>query len=319
MSNKTKVLLAAALAVGLLILALQREQPAGHASAPVAQKDLPALIAVSASAPTAVAASKPSAAAAVVNVPIGTARLTRQYNEISQGRPFILDAWARPAEGGRFYASRVVDHCHGLEITGDLDRPQPDIAAVGEADYLQASAALQRLQARCGQLTSEDHATYAGRKLLGATDHGSDVLVAASHEFSKALSSGIDDRKTAVRRILELRDPLLLDDVGMRLSLYGGSDGSYLYFDGTKYFVRNDPSIAAAYYLLPCGLGLDCGNADPELAMRCVVGTGCYSSRFDLVRAEMAGGSEQKNEKILSMYRALVSAVQAGEVHRFVP
>jgi hypothetical protein len=184
---------------------------------------------------------------------------------------------------------------------------------------LKASAALRRLQTVCGQFTSEDHATYAGQQLLNSSDQGSDILAAARRAFVESWGDSMTEHKASVRTLLELQDPLLLNDVGMRLSLYDGPDGAYLYFDGEKHLIRDNPSLIAAYYLLPCGMGLKCDSSEMELAMRCVVGTGCYSSRFDVVREEMSGGSAQKYQEILATYRAMLSAVQAGEVHRFVP
>jgi hypothetical protein len=255
-----------------------------------------------------------SASAAEISI------LTADFNQNLNGRDFAEKYWLKPKDGGRFYAGKLMDQCQGIRVINPnlLTMAQPDITLIGEQNYLMASGFLRTIQGRCGQITGEDYARISGPIAHANTD-GADPLIAASRSLT-AGSIRDNSRANAIAAVLGVSDPLLMQDIGMRLSLYSSpTEGIYLYFEGKKFPVVDDPSLAAAYFLLPCGMGLNCSSGDVELGMRCLIGSGCYSNRFELVRARMSNGSETKYADILETYKRLLGAVRAKSVSSFVP
>ncbi|HEX6708465.1 MAG TPA: hypothetical protein VF169_27265 [Albitalea sp.] len=251
---------------------------------------------------------------------MGVTQWLARYNAARDGRAFALEAWNSPATGGRYYASSVVDSCAFLSATSALEQAQPDISVVGHENHLRAINAFNLLQARCGQFTPEELDRMGRRSLISSEEGREDALVVASNKLNRGLSSpDLESRRTTVRTLLDLGDPLVLDSVGMRLALYGDQAGSYLYFDGKQFPLRDQPLIASAFYLLPCGLGLHCGSSDPMLATGCITGSACYESRFDRVAREFAGGDSKLQSQILDYYERILSAVKSKDVSKFVP
>lgn len=261
-----------------------------------------------------------SSGIAIKLLPAPSQMISIEFNNIINGRQFAEKYWTQPKAGGRFYVGKLMDYCEGIRATSPtlLSMAQPDIGTVGEQNYMRASEFLYSIQSRCGQITSEDYARMSG-PIAYANSAGTDPLVGASLLWARA-STSLKLRREAISAVLNASDPLLMQDIGMRLSLYSGTNESiYIYFDGEKFPVATDPSIVAAYFLLPCGMGLDCASSDVELAVRCLSGNGCYATRFQFVRDQMAQGSETKYADIFQTYERLLAAVKAKSVNSFLP
>jgi hypothetical protein len=89
-------------------------------------------------------------------------------------RPLVLEAWKRPEEGGRRYASRVAGRCMGLRELG----PENDsevAARVSEADLGQALEAFKFLQSRCGQFSDDELARHSVEALMRSDDGKQDT------------------------------------------------------------------------------------------------------------------------------------------------
>ena len=248
-----------------------------------------------------------------------TTGLLSEYNSITDGRVFVHKNLNNLASGGLYYSSKIADQCSAFAGLGNiLTKSQPDIDVVGTSNFVNASKALQRLQARCAQFTEDELAKLSGRSSFASQNAKDDPLIGSLQALIEA-GSKTDMRTKAVAEILRLSDPLVLDDIGMRLSIATGTKGAYLFLDGQKYPIKEEPALAAAFYLLPCGLGLACDSSDPLLSLRCVTGQGCYANRFEVVKSEMSGRFGEKYPDILTAYYKLVAALQAGDASRFVP
>src|SRR6185369_922602 len=245
--------------------------------------------------------------------------LLEKYNSMRNGRSFVLDSWQHPEIGGRFYASTLVDFCASIATSIDLlDQAQPRLTQLASENHVNAIAAFDLLQAKCAQFTDDEYRIYSGRGLMGRKDEP-DVLMKLVQQFFEARRSGsYDSRLLQTKNILDTADPLVISDINLSLSISKDDRGIYIYFDREKYYVNEDPPILAAYYLLPCGLGLACGATDLELALMCVTGSNCYTDRFDRVFKEMAGGDSKRNEEIVSMYRRILAAVNGRDAAKFV-
>lgn len=242
------------------------------------------------------------------------------YNSTINGRAFAIDSWSKPGSGGQFYASVLIDKCAAAYLNGLLSQVQPDINLVGEKNYLQALSAITMLQGRCGQLTSEDFQKYSSSVLIDSTNTDRDILMNVVSKFRNSVLAGNRiNRESAIKEIFELGDPMVIEDIGIRLSLYSDKAGAYLYFDGEKFPLKNEPAIAAAFYLLPCAMGLACDSRDPDLQVRCITGAGCFANRYERVAKEMSGEDGRKSAEIFAFYGALASAARAAEFSKFIP
>lgn len=269
------------------------------------------------------AANQETASSSILRHPIAlatTAGLLHDFNHLSDGRPFIERNWLRPSVGGRFYASKVMDECHGVRILhfDILSMSQPDIAVVGELNYVRAGTALQLLQARCGQLTADDYTRFSGPVAFGDPTT-KDILVEASKAISR-LTKSPQTRLEAIQVAMDVGDPLLIQDIGKRLALYSSTtDGIYYYFNGKKYPVAGEEDFSAAFLLVPCGLGLDCGAHDTQLALRCLSGQGCYADRYEMVRKAIANDDSERYAAILSTYAELLVAFRTKTASSLAP
>lgn len=240
--------------------------------------------------------------------------------EALDGRAFATEAWKHPESGGRYYASYVADYCQGLRegpVAAQIQAP----AEGTEGDvYVKKIAAFDRIKAFCEKFTDEELAAFAAAKMAGQKT--GDSLFAASSRLAAA-SKARDSvaRRTAIQEVLASQDPLLIDQLGPRLMVFpSATGGADFYFDGQRYPASSDPPVAAALYLLPCGLGLGCDAlGDLPLTLQCATSSACYADRFEKARVELAGGDEAKYQRIMAAYQSMLTAVKAGEGQKFVP
>lgn len=118
--------------------------------------------------------------------------------------------------------------------------------------------------------------------------------------------------------MLDLRDPLLIDELGPRLALHSDSAGIFLFYRGRRYPVREDPPLLGAFNLVACAFGMPCGDTDMDLATQCVSGAGCYKTRFERAFAEV-GRDPVRYRALISAYEDLAAAIRAGDVDAFRP
>jgi hypothetical protein len=245
---------------------------------------------------------------------VDKAPMLKSFSGKGDARSFVLEAWQRPDLGGRTYATAVTRRCSGLRELG----PENDsevAARVGEADVTQAMEAFKFLQMRCGQFSDDELSRYSANALIAAQDGRQDALSQLSNKLSRSAGSP-EERLSALKAVLDSRDPMLLDNVGPRIALHRDSEGAYLWFRGRRYPVREDPPLLGAFYLVPCAFGMPCGDTDMELARQCVSGAGCYKDRFERARAEV-GNDPERYRALIRAYEDLVAAINAGDVDAF--
>lgn len=240
-------------------------------------------------------------------------------NARRDGRAAALELRTRPEAGGWLYATSIVDSCAAIVRQTDiLDRPQLDLTTISPENQSKAIAAFDFLKARCAQFTDEEFDKYSTTAVL--RQHGRDPLFALVTDYVSAMrAADIPVRAHRLSRVLQAADPVVIDDLGMRLSLYSDASGGYLYFDGEKTYIRDEPALIGAYYLLPCGLGLACDATDPTLALLCVTADKCYANRFERALSEMSGGDRTRYDAIVATYQRLLRAVENADAAKFVP
>lgn len=239
-----------------------------------------------------------------------------QYNAIRDGRPFVVEAVRHPERGGAFYASWVVDGCIAFRGLGFLELAQPSVEQVGVESFVSATRALDTMRARCDQLTDEELDTYSGRALAKSRLGKIDILNAAVNRLVVAKETAARD--DAVAAIIDLGDPLVIDRLGLRMIARHGDQGGFLYYDGQKFPLNETVGITEALYLLPCELGLECGNEDPVMALQCVMAGACYADRSERVLKEFARGDVARFERIQTLAAAMAEAIRARDYGKFL-
>jgi hypothetical protein len=246
-----------------------------------------------------------------------------KLSDATSGRAYVASAWQKPELGGKFHAGRLIDTCAlVVQSTNAVSSAQPDISVVGMQQYQDAIHAQRRLSSLCSQLTPEDFERYSRKRLLADPLSGDDILAAKSKLFTMATVVKPDQemRDAATKEILATNDPVLMDELGLRLlTHHRNGKGAVVYFAGIEYPVSSEPAIAAAIYLLPCSLGLDCSSNEPGLALECISGAGCHESRFTKVLTEIAGGDKQKYAEILRYQQELAEAIKNKNYEKFIP
>lgn len=252
---------------------------------------------------------------------VGTTRLIDEFSKLRSGRKFVLDAWKRPADGGKFYGSYIVDRCRFIKDFTDLPgRGQPETPK-STNEHLAVIVSFDRLKELCEQFTESELSEFSGNAVLFQALNNDDALISIVKEFSAATTSKeLNARRKATIEVLDAADPLLFDSLGSRLSMFHGESGAFLYFDGQTLLARDNSALMAAYYLLPCGMGLDCSQAgDVGLLIRCATQSICFSDRFSQTLAESAAGDPVKFKRILDVYALLLEAVKSKNTDKFIP
>ena len=220
-----------------------------------------------------------------------------------------------PERGGRYYANYIASRCHSVAALAELPNQSQPETPEKTGDHVAMIAAFDKIRRVCGQFTKDDFGLWSEMK---RSDMERDILFSASAALqatSGTHPSDNDARQKALSKILELGDPLLIDRIGIGLSISRDQQGTFLYFDGKKEYVYTGPPLMAAYYLLPCGIGLGCSVLqDMDLTMMCATGAACYADRFAKTLAVDAGGDPIRYGRILDSYAALLSAIKGKEV-----
>ena len=167
--------------------------------------------------------------------------------------------------------------------------------------------------------TESELATDLERPAPVVADGSGDILYRVSRDLSRARLTGEPEAlRSAYRALLEHADPLLIDQLGLGLITGRSSDGrTVFWFNGIAYPVMEDPPIAAALRLLPCSLGLECGETEHTLANSCARGNECYFSREEEVKRTLARNDEARFQEILRWRDKLFEAVRQKRVEAF--
>lgn len=251
--------------------------------------------------------------------------LLTQYNSGDNVRALIAFALKHPEDGGSLYASRLLTQCRGVaQGTEILHRAQLPYAA-GQVDYAQRAEAASRLSRRCAGLLPEEIDIARDKEILVQGEAQGDPLVRALRAYSTATqgfsesANASEARRAAMVKLLDTQDPLLIEDLGMRMSMYvdASTGRKYFWFAGRTYPLDSDVDVGGAFYLLPCGLGMTCDATEFTTAMRCASGEGCDASRFEYLRRtlETRPGAY---DKALALYSTMLEAVKSKNVNAFV-
>jgi len=249
---------------------------------------------------------------AVLAAPTGpSAELLRRYNAGSDMRAFVRYALQHPENGGYFYAVKVLQQCQESAVGVRADLLHAYAAGNDAHRAGKVAAASDRLHRRCAEFDFDDVAENRVRGLWKA-GRDKDPLIQASVDYSNAFDADYKNpaesaaRARALENILKLGDPLLLDDLNLRLALHADEGRKFFALGGRRFDLNSDTDVGAAIYLLPCAAGLACDETEFDMSARCAVGGSCVRSRFEHV--------EQSVENIPGAYARILAAYDAMRV-----
>ncbi len=253
-----------------------------------------------------------------------SAQLISRYNEGTSMRSFVDFALQHPEMGGAFYATKVLTQCRGFMASN-----HPGLKSTTDSNSLDGNVlasmanALQKLESRCSEFLPDEVSNRRDREILDEGRTKGDPLVAASDAFIKSLgvkgAAGVTAKASALEKVLELQDPVLLEDLGLRLAITEDSkSGQRGYFLNNRFYSLNDSTdVGHSIYLLPCGVGLDCGASDFDTATRCASGSGCAIDRFSYIK-NLYVNNEDGYDRVIGLYNILLEDVKKKNAAAFV-
>jgi len=238
--------------------------------------------------------------------------LHQALNASGSWRPVVYSLKNQAAIGGTFYAHKMLSYCK-VAMAG-LTEPRERVVLQGR------DSAMQAVRDRCGDFVVSD---FEADQSLSAEkndplQNAGKSLHDARAVYAKTKSSG--PLQEALDVVLAQRDPLLVDELGLRLVAYTNpSTGKPAYFFGGRvYAVGESPDIGLAAYLLPCELGLQCDESEPRAQLRCALGAGCEGGRAAEVQ-EMLRSRPDEFAKVKALSKEMASAVTRGDSMAFMP
>lgn len=243
--------------------------------------------------------------------------LLADFNNISNGRAFAEKHWQNKNPGGTLYVRTLLKQCELAKDSDNiLQRGDVDFTKLPQEHFVSASKALSSLQARCSQFTADDYRKYisTAEQLTSPNDPYDSLL----RDFLKASDLGQHAKRSAITNILQNPDPLIFDEVGVRLSMTKNGGEAAVFFNGVSYPINGDPEIVSAYRLLPCGLGLQCNEGDFEVLLSCALGRGCFANRFEMIKQNELGGDTARYANVMSLYSSMLEAIRQRNTDAFI-
>lgn len=260
-----------------------------------------------------------------------SAELRKRFFEARDLRVFAEYAGRLPLQGGLFYARQALLKCYAdssgkrAQLTASLRyRSNEDgvsyqrrIEAVGLLSNRCASFAQGEVAQQLQQNTSQ-FGVSSGDPLDRAQ-----LALASIKTVAASSPDELQARGASIEQILGTKDPLLLDDTRLTKIMLHKESGqeARLWFDGRAY-LRSDAdwsNISAAMMLVACGLGNPCDGQDDLVLALCAYEGRCHSNRFEYVKAELAGGSAETMQAILSFQQKMVQSILKNDVKVFMP
>jgi hypothetical protein len=248
--------------------------------------------------------------------------LLADYSSTDNLRAFAVEALKHPELGGYMYASRARADCMLLsEARRQFGDAQ--LAYGGGEDvelYRKRAAAYDRLQRRCGAFIDVSMANSGFPEFM--TEEGrKDVYWRRLEEYKRA-RNGRNAEATAqvTKEIFATRDPVLAEQLGLQPFVGQGPEGQkQLWLDGAAFNLQDQPVLREAIDLLPCRLGLACGQTDRLVLAACLFGSACFDDRVALVKATTLAGDPAKAAELDRLLARLEEIIRSGDVAAIGP
>lgn len=266
---------------------------------------------------TTVVATPLPAVAKMAPIPIDSQHLSRLLTEdlldARDGRVFVEQALKRPAEGGIYYAQKVLNNCkREAALAG------PGISNGEAVDARARGIILPTVQTElpgiCRGFTYSELDAWNPEQFETQGVSEGDVLFAALAALRKARAMRSHGATAiALRRVLALRNPVLMQVDGLELLR---QKTGVLWFESQSYNF-DDETLLNAMHLVPCDFGLPCGATHRMVARQCRLTNRCYPSLEELIAREGSGTSNFARARQLR--ERVTQAVKRQDVGAFLP
>lgn len=255
-----------------------------------------------------------------------TQEVLSRFNTSKNLREFVYFALQHPENGGVFYASQALKLCKNiLQSTEFGKQAQTPYSQEKSKSYAAASSASSELRMKCSGFNEHELSDSKIAETLSVNGVTKDPLLIAQAEFAKTTKSytvtadNNKSREKALASIFQTQDPLIIQDVGLRLAIQidpaSGKRGYW--FDGSFYSLDSDTDVGLAIYMLPCGLGLTCNSSEFDVATRCAANGNCPDGRLDYVKS-MLESKPGAYEKVVQVYTKMVSEISSKNSSAFI-
>lgn len=238
-----------------------------------------------------------------------------QYNSAQDLSSAVDSAIKNKVDGGYFYTYKILQQC---SIIKSLSENWPKS---GDASFTTLSedrrSAISTLTSRCANFpTSMLDSTYIENIRIEGISKG-DSLFLTSEKMIRGTthqnpsSSNIKKRSNTTKdtteksRVLAIReaskqmDPLLIDDLGMRLVISKNKFGKSVFnVQGIESPLDSKADAGFAAYLVPCLFGLKCDSNEFSVALSCATGNECVDGRYSAIRKKLINDPEAFNATV---------------------
>jgi len=196
------------------------------------------------------------------------------------------------------------------------------MASEDSGEMLKRMKATEFLRARCADFLPEELSISAIDNLLHSGSAG-DFLLKTTDKYTKAFADSLEDpaakadRKAALEAVFQAGDPLVIEDLYLRLALDSQNGKRGYFIDGKFHGLDSDVDVGWALYLLPCGMGLRCDMQEFVTTTRCAAGWKCDASRFEEVEQTLEA-IPGAYEKVFAMYESMRDAALRADASFFL-
>jgi hypothetical protein len=246
-------------------------------------------------------------------------RLAAEAEKSRNLREFVNQARLRVEEGGMAYAHAALAYCSAwLGLSKERDKLEVEISQSNEPTVQDRYDRLAFALDRCSAFLADELSTDA-LVALYVNETSKDPVIEARRNLQQIGWRNADERASAIRKILLLKDPqLLAGGAGLALQATATPEGWAAYVDGKEFGGTTREAYVAAWALVPCAFGAACDRNEPEVAMMCVVKGECYESKRDLIAARFGADSNQFAE-VLRLSSRLIEIVRQADAQALMP
>lgn len=244
--------------------------------------------------------------------------LPTSYADAKDFRVFFYSAIALPQQGGVFYASEAVRTCSTMSMhtAEEFGRARSATNSYGDNRKAVARlAALDRLKARCSGFQPDELASLNSLQKAGL-ERG-DPLVAASKALHASIASkDVALAQKAVLNVLQLNDPVLLEQMGMSMAVVSSGDQTPS-FRGQPLSNDDFRHYSMAWSLAQCQLSNFCRANDVWADQLCALHGVCVDGDREEAVRELYKSDPTGLARTLDLTNQILRSVRSGDVGAF--
>lgn len=255
--------------------------------------------------------------------------MAQMFAKTRNMRAFVEYAKQHPEKGGYAYAMKGLQKCRVAKQFTDVFSSFPYDQTYTAEKYAERQKAFADLQYMCQGFSeselSDDGVRSVKEEGVQKNDPFIKLMVRTEGISSTSDPEGaLRTKNQILQTIFAYKDPLLLNDFGMRGNTIQIDSKLYFFLEGKSHPFFSDECLIlrASWRLAACELRGDCSGANEDVLMACITAAHCSRSLTDLIRDELmlAGDKDGQWFQRAVMYaRQIVDAIRRGDLQAFRP